>query len=67
MARPPLLGCCIAAKVNQFDRLITTPNTFVATAGAAIHCGATPVFVDINRETGNCKSRSLSVHFRKAF
>ncbi|MBA2726952.1 MAG: UDP-4-amino-4,6-dideoxy-N-acetyl-beta-L-altrosamine transaminase [Parachlamydiaceae bacterium] len=59
-ASTALLACCQAAEVNQFDRLITTPNTFVSTAGAAIHCGATPVFVDIKRDTGNLNLEHLA-------
>lgn len=35
------------------DRLLTTPNTFIATAGMGIQKGATPIFIDIDRSTGN--------------
>jgi len=62
-----LLACCQAAQVNQFDRLITTPNTFVATAGAAIHCGATPVFVDIKRETGNLNLEQVAYTLERPY
>ncbi len=48
-----LMGACHAAGVGPNDRVITTPNTFVATVGAAARLGATPVFVDIDRSTGN--------------
>lgn len=48
-----LLAACHAAKVNAFDRLISTPNTFVATIGSAVQHGATPKFMDIDPLTGN--------------
>ena len=35
------------------DRILSTPNTFIATIGPGVRRGMTPVFVDIDRNTGN--------------
>lgn len=39
------LGIC------EGDEVITTSLTFTATAEAIVHCGAKPIFVDIDKET----------------
>lgn len=43
----------LALGVQADDEVITTPNTFPATAEAIIYCGAAPIFVDIDPATGN--------------
>lgn len=42
----------LAAGVGPGDEVITTPMTFAASANTIIHCGATPIFVDIDINTG---------------
>lgn len=41
----------LACEVGQGDEVITTPLTFCATANTVLHAGATPVFVDVDRES----------------
>jgi dTDP-4-amino-4,6-dideoxygalactose transaminase len=43
----------VAAGVGPGDEVITTPFTFVATVNAIEHTGATPVLVDIERDSLN--------------
>lgn len=39
------------AGVRPDDEVITQPLSFVATANSIAHCGATPIFLDVERET----------------
>lgn len=41
----------VVAGVQAGDEVITQPLTFVATANAIVHSNATPVFVDVDRDT----------------
>ncbi len=43
----------LAFGVQADHEVITTPNTFLATAEAITYCGARPVLVDIDPATGN--------------
>ena len=41
----------LACNVGAGDEVITVPSTFMATAEAITYCGATPVFVDVDKYT----------------
>jgi dTDP-4-amino-4,6-dideoxygalactose transaminase len=43
----------LALGVQADDEVITTPNSFLATAEAITYCGGIPVFVDIDPATAN--------------
>jgi len=47
------------AGVRPGDEVITQPLTFIATANAISYCQASPVFVDVDRETLGLCPRSL--------
>jgi UDP-4-amino-4,6-dideoxy-N-acetyl-beta-L-altrosamine transaminase len=54
-----LMASYYAADIGTADRFITTPNTFVATVGAGTQRGARPIFIDIDRKTGNLDLEQL--------
>lgn len=51
--------CYLALGVNETSLVWTPANTFVATSNAALMCGATVDFVDIDLRTGNLSIDSL--------
>lgn len=49
----------LVAGVRPGDEVVTTPLTFAATANAVIHCGARPVFADVDRHTMNIAPEAI--------
>jgi len=60
-----LLLSLMAAGVDSGDEVITTPFTFVATAGSVARLKAKPVFVDIDPQTYNLDCQQLEAAFTR--
>ena len=50
---------CLAAGIGPGDEVITSPNTFVASANCVVYCKGTPVFADIDARTYNISPREI--------
>ncbi len=48
-----LHGAYFVLGLAKGDEFITSPNTFVATSNTGLYLGAKPVFVDVEKDTGN--------------
>lgn len=55
----------VVAGVSAGDEVITQPLTFVATANAIAHCHATPVFVDVDKDTMGLSPDSLAAFLKE--
>lgn len=49
----------LALGIGPGDEVITTPMTFVSTSLAILHAGATPVWVDVEPDTGNLNAELI--------
>lgn len=59
-----LMAAYFAARLTPFDRVISTPNTFIATLGAAVQLGIQPLFIDIDRSSGNLDLAQMGEHLK---
>ena len=57
-----LHGAYFALGLDKGDEMITTPNTFVATANAGLYLGAKVNFCDVEKQTGNIDASKLEAN-----
>ena len=57
---------CLVLGLGPGDWLWTSPNTFVASANSALHCGAKVDFVDIDPDTYNLCPKKLEQKLQEA-
>jgi len=53
------------AGIGAGDEVITSPLTFASTVNVIIHQGATPVFIDVEKETGNIDPQKIEEFIKK--
>lgn len=56
---------CLTAGIGPEDEVITSPNTFVASANCVVYCGGRPVFADIDPKTYNISSAEIEKKINK--
>jgi dTDP-4-amino-4,6-dideoxygalactose transaminase len=60
-----LMGAYFAAGLKEGVKAALDPNTFIATAGAAMQLGASPLFIDIDRRTGKIDLEQLFLNMNR--
>ena len=48
-----------ALEIGEGDEVIVTPRTFIASVSSVVNAGATPVFADVDRDSGNIEADSV--------
>ena len=59
-----LYAAYYAAHVGPFDRVVTSPNTFIGTVTGALHLGARVEFTDVDPTTGNLDPTTIEREVR---
>ena len=49
-----------ALGIGPGDEVIVTPRTFIASASCVVNAGATPVFADVDRDSGNLSAETIA-------
>lgn len=49
-----------ALGIGPGEEVIVTPRTFIASVSSVVNAGATPVFADVDRDTGNISAESIA-------
>jgi len=60
-----LHGAYFALGLNKGNEFITSPITFAATSNAGLYLGANPVFVDVEKHTGNIDTSKIEAIITK--
>ena len=55
-----LSAAYLAVGLGSGDEIITTPRTFIATASSAVLLGATPVFADVDPDSGSITAATIA-------
>lgn len=49
-----------ALNVGQGDEVVVTPRTFIASVSCVVNAGATPVFAEVDAESGNISAETIA-------
>lgn len=49
-----------ALEISAGDEVIVTPRTFIASISCVVNAGATPVFADVDRDSGNISATTIA-------